>query len=350
MAATTAKNKQDVDNMTAEQRAWDSLTYSYDKKKEASNLSFDKAISQQDRTLMGRGLQRSSYAMNTLAGLQNSKIKAANDIESEKIADYENRRYQIDRDAANDAYLRQQYEEGVRQFNENLAFQKEEAARAQKNIEAEFGYKKEQDAIANAFNEKQFSFQQQQWEAQQAQWKEEFEYNKMSTDRQMYYNYIVQALAAGGDVSDDMLAKAGISREDFNAMKQQAAAATGGGGGSRAASTPAAQPPAITDADVETDDYDFWRSVAQSIDSTAAAAQNKAAVSAAKSKATSKAKSKATTAAQEKNKAKQAATQAVQDLGKAITKALTGNKTTSTKTTSTKTTSTKPTVNKKTNR
>ena len=96
MATTTAKNRKDVDNMTAEERAWDSLNYSYGKKRESSDKSYNKAISQQDRTMQRRGMGRSSYGMQTLAGLQNEKNKAANDIYSEQIADYENRRYQIE--------------------------------------------------------------------------------------------------------------------------------------------------------------------------------------------------------------------------------------------------------------
>lgn len=89
------------------------------------------------------------------------------------------------------------------QFDANLAFQQSEAARNQSNWE-----------ISQAFAEKQ-------WEAQQEQWKEEFEYNKMSTDQKLYYNYIMKALEVRGSVSDEMLAKAGISRADFNAMMHQ---------------------------------------------------------------------------------------------------------------------------------
>ena len=89
------------------------------------------------------------------------------------------------------------------QFNANMAFQQSEAARNQSNWE-----------ISQAFAEKQ-------WEAQQAQWREEFDYNKMSTDQKLYYNYIMKALEVRGNVSDEMLAKAGISRADFNAMMHQ---------------------------------------------------------------------------------------------------------------------------------
>ena len=393
MATTKAKSKQEVDEMTPEQRAWDSLDYSYGKKKEASDKSYDNAISQQDAALLRRGMQRSSYGMNTLAGLQNQKVNAANDIDSEKIAAYEAQRYQLDRDAIEDAFRDKQFDEQVRQYNESLGFQKEEAARSQgnwekeydanradtawsqafqqnqfdyqkqqdaqsqanweaqfgyqkeqdaqsqanwekqfgyqqqqdaqsqANWEAQFGYQKEQDAqsqanwetqfgyqkeqdaqsqanwetqlayqkeqdalaqenwkeqfgyqkeqdaqtqanwekqfgyqqeqdaqtqanwektfgyqqerdaISDAFAEKQFEFQQQQWETQKEQWREEFDFNKMSTEQQLYYNYIMQALEAGGDVSDEMLAKAGISRADFNAMKRKAEETVGGGGG-----------------------------------------------------------------------------------------------------------------------
>lgn len=96
------------------------------------------------------------------------------------------------------------------QFDAQLAYQREQLAQNQTQFN-----------IQQAFNERQ-------WAAQQEQWKSEFEYNKMSDSQKIAYNYIVAAAAQGGDVSDALLQQAGISREDYNAMKQQAATYTAG--------------------------------------------------------------------------------------------------------------------------
>ena len=90
-------------------------------------------------------------------------------------------------------------------------------------------YQRSRDAIEDAYRNEQTAFQREQWEATQAQWREEFEYEKMSNEQKLAYNYILQAIDAGGTPSDELLAKAGISREDFNAMKKQAASAGVGG-------------------------------------------------------------------------------------------------------------------------
>ena len=47
--ATVARTKQDVDNMTKQERLWDSLNHAYGQQREASDRSFDKAYSQADR-------------------------------------------------------------------------------------------------------------------------------------------------------------------------------------------------------------------------------------------------------------------------------------------------------------
>lgn len=289
MATTTAKTKKEVDEMSNEDRLWDSLSYSYGKKGESLGKEYDKAVSQQDRALLGRGMQRSSAGMSTLAGLRNQKAKALDDNNSQLIADYENRlqtlreaeearKFQTSEREAQQAWqsgenelarafqtsereaqqlyntsereaqqkyntlereaqqgyntseriaqqaftaeqnkLAQEFnaeqaaldrEQNQGQFDAQLAFNREEAARDQGNKD-----------IAQAFAEKQF-------EAQQAQWREEFDYNKMSDDQKLAYNYIVSILGNGGDPSDELLARAGLSREDANAMKAQVVATT----------------------------------------------------------------------------------------------------------------------------
>lgn len=178
MAKTTAQNKQQVDEMTPQQRLWDSLSYSYGKQAEASDQSYDKAISQLNNSLLARGMQRSSYGASINANLYNQKINAANDIGSQQIADYENRLYQLEKDEDERAYRDKAFDEQVRQYDEG------------------FAYQKEQDALNQAFQ------------------REQFEYGKDSDDRKYAYELALSMIQNGKTPSDDLLASAGISKED----------------------------------------------------------------------------------------------------------------------------------------
>lgn len=290
---TTAKNKQEVEELSAKDRLWDSLDYSYGQKKEQSNKAYDEAIAASDRQLMSRGMQRSSYGAQTLANMQQKKIEAGNDIESQKIADYENRLDQIEQQELENDRWERQFEAGREDAAWNKEFQQKQydASRAdtawsqqfqQKQFDAnqdqnawqrgmterqyadsrsdtawnqnmqqqQFAAQQEQNAWQRGMTEKQYAdsrsdtawqqafqreqyeanrgdtawqqaFQERQWQAQQDQWREQFDYSKMSAEQQLNYNWVTYALQNGKDVSDEMLAKAGLSREDFNAMKQQ---------------------------------------------------------------------------------------------------------------------------------
>ena len=148
MATTTARNKNDVDNMSARDRLYDSLNYSYGKKREESDKSFAKAYSQAVNQGIKAGMQRSSYGAQTLANIDKQKIDAQNDIYDAQIADYENRLYQLERDEVEDAWKQKQFDENQRQYNESLAFQKSEADRSQSNWEKEFA----ETLVQNKFN------------------------------------------------------------------------------------------------------------------------------------------------------------------------------------------------------
>lgn len=284
--ATTAKTKADVDNMTDEERLWDSLNHAYGQQQEASDASYNRAISQTDRQMLSRGMQRSSYGAQTLANLRNQQVKAQNDIESAKIADYENRLHQIQQDRQQQENWQASFDENQRQFNESQAFQKERAAASDAQWQKQYDANRADAAWQQAFSEKQYQanredtawqqafqtqqyndsradtawnqafaqqqyndsrsdvawqqqFQQQQLQLQQEQWKEQFEYTKMSDSQKMAYNYIANAAANGADVSDALLQQAGISRADYNAMKKQAS-----GGGYVAPKKPATGQPA----------------------------------------------------------------------------------------------------------
>jgi len=160
-ATTTAQTQQDVNNMTKQQRLWDSLNYTYGTQIDESNRSYAKAYSDADRQMLGRGMQRSSYGSQTLANINQQKLNAANNITSQKIADYENRLNTLE-----------------------------------------------------------------QQEQEQANWEKQFEWQQKSADQQIALQFINNILAKGGTPSDELLARAGLSRADYDAMKVQA---SGGG-------------------------------------------------------------------------------------------------------------------------
>ena len=210
------KTKQEMDQMSARDQVWEALNTSYGQSIDKSNASYDSAIAQQDRSMIGRGMQRSSYGQQILANMQNQKVKAANDLEAQKNAEYMNRLYQIGRDEVADNQWERQFGENQRQFNENMAYNRERAAVSDNQWERQF-------ATSNEQWEKSFN-------AQNDQWKQQFDYTKMSDDQKLAYNYVTAIIGQGGTPSDDLLARAGLSRTDANAMTAQVASGGGGGG------------------------------------------------------------------------------------------------------------------------
>lgn len=210
------KTKQEMDQMSARDQVWEALNTSYGQSIDKSNASYDSAIAQQDRSMIGRGMQRSSYGQQVLANMQNQKVKAANDLEAQKNAEYMNRLYQIGRDEVADNQWERQFGENQRQFNENMAYNRDRAAVSDNQWERQF-------ATSNEQWEKSFN-------AQNDQWKQQFEYTKMSDDQKLAYNYVTAIIGQGGTPSDDLLARAGLSRADANSMTAQVASGGGGGG------------------------------------------------------------------------------------------------------------------------
>lgn len=249
MATTTAKNKQEVDSMDRKERLYDSLQYSYGKKGEKISQEYDKARSQADRQALSRGMQRSSYNAQTLANMDKQKIDALDDNESAMIADYENRLADIEaQDLAADQWERQ-FAEGQRQYDTSLAFQQAEADRAQANTEwnqnfqtRQYADSREDTAWNKAFQTQQYNdsradtawnqaFQTQQANISNNQWEREFERSGQSTSQQIAMSYLSQIASNGGDPSDELLRQAGLSRDDYNAMKAQIVASGGSYGG-----------------------------------------------------------------------------------------------------------------------
>ena len=326
-----AKTKKEVEQQSAKDRLWDSLDYSYGQQREASDKAYDQARSQADRQAQSRGMQRSSYNGQTLANIDNQKIKAQNDIYNAQIADYQNRLTNIEQQEKEEDRWERQFAENQRQYNEQMAYNRERASVADTQWQTQYDANRSDTAWNQAFQQQQYdanrsdtawnqafqreqydasradtawnqSFQQQQyadsrsdtawnqafqreqydanrsdtawnqafqqqqyadsrsdvdwqrafqqqqysdsrsdtawqqnfseqqWQAQQAQWREEFDYNKKTNDQKIAFEVITNAVANGKDVTDDILARAGISREDYNAMKKQV---SGGGPGKK---------------------------------------------------------------------------------------------------------------------
>lgn len=174
--ATTARTRTDVDNLSARDRLWDSLSHSYGKKTEESNKAYDKSRSEADRQLLSRGMQRSSYGVQTLANIDKQKIDAAGRITDDMIADYENRLGDIEKQEQENAWREKEFAENVRQFNAgqeltrsenalNRAFQTSERLGSQ-------AYQSGENALARAFQTSEREAQQRygtsEREAQQA--------------------------------------------------------------------------------------------------------------------------------------------------------------------------------------
>jgi hypothetical protein len=246
MATTTAKTKDEVNNMSRADRLWDSLSYSYGRKGDLLSKEYDKARSQADRQALSRGMQRSSYNNQVLANIDENRINALNDNQSALIADYENRLGDIEDKEWERDFQERQFAANREDAAWQQGFQEKQYADSRADTAWQQGFQEKQysdsrnDTLWNqAFQEKQYDanradtawqqeFSQKQFDAQLAQWDKEFNYTKMSDEQKIAYNYITTAAANGGDVSDALLAQAGISREDYNAMKKQAS--SGGGG------------------------------------------------------------------------------------------------------------------------
>ena len=240
------------------QNLWDSLSYGYGKKAEEIGQNYDKAIAQQGSALLKRGMQRSSAGMQSISDLQNQRVKALGDNTDAMIADWQNRlQQQNEAEAArkfqaeeaekqrgwqsgesaldrafttSEREATQKYNTGEREAQQAWQSGENAANRAQDQaqFEANLGFQRERAAASDEQWERQFN-------ATNDQWKQQFDYNKMSDDQKLAYNYVTAIIGQGGTPSDDLLARAGLSREDANAMTAQVA--SGGGYGGRSGNT-----------------------------------------------------------------------------------------------------------------
>lgn len=215
-----AMDQADVDAQDSRSRLWQSMNYTYGSQRDEIAKNYDKAISQQDNAMLARGMQRSSYGAQIRSGLMNDSIEAQNDNYAAQIADYQNRIGQIEQQEKEDERWERQYadQRADQQWSQN--FQQSQFDYQKEQADKQMAYQQGRDAIEDAFRNKQF-------DTQVNQWKQEFDYNQKSNDQKIAFDIITAALAAGKDADDATLARAGISRAEYNSMKKK----TGGGGG-----------------------------------------------------------------------------------------------------------------------
>lgn len=215
-----AMSKADVDAQDSRTRLWQSMNYTYGSQRDEIAKNYDKAISQQDNAMLARGMQRSSYGAQVRSGLMNDSIKAQNDNYAAQIADYQNRIGQIEQQEKEDERWERQYadQRADQQWSQN--FQQSQFDYQKEQADKQMAYQQGRDAIEDAFRNKQF-------DTQVNQWKQEFDYNQKTNDQKIAFDIITAALAAGKDADDATLARAGISRAEYNSMKK--AKSSGGG-------------------------------------------------------------------------------------------------------------------------
>jgi len=164
--ATTARTKTDVEQQDRRQRLWDSLDYSYGKKRQDSDDSFARSYSQADRQMLGRGMQRSSYGAQTLANINKQANDARQDIYDAQIADYQARLTDIEDKEQEDARWQQQFE-----------YQQQRDAVGDNQWQMQFDYGKERDTVGDRQWQKQFNYQQGRDKVGDEQWQKQFNEN-----------------------------------------------------------------------------------------------------------------------------------------------------------------------------
>lgn len=116
-ADTMAQTQQAVDDMTLRDRIWDSTNFAYGLQRRQSDEAYASQIGQQNRNMLSRGMQRSSYGAATEANLRNKQVQAQNDIYGQQIAAYEQALMNVEQQEQEQSNWEKQFAESVRQFN-----------------------------------------------------------------------------------------------------------------------------------------------------------------------------------------------------------------------------------------
>lgn len=243
----------DVNNQDTATRLWQSLSDTYNNQMEESDKAYDKSISQLNNAMLARGMGRSSQAMHEAAHMYDDKNNARNKLGQALIADYQNRLSDLEEKEAERAFTTSEREasqawqsgenEANRAFqkserlgqqkfttNERIAtqnYQSEEAQKAREHDTSERLGQQDWQATQNELNREHDTSERlgtQKWQANQnALDREANEARYGTADQTLAYNYVASILAQGGTPSDDLLARAGLSRADANAMKKSTA-------------------------------------------------------------------------------------------------------------------------------
>jgi hypothetical protein len=130
--------------------------------------------------------------------------------------------------AYNRAFNEQQYADQRADTAWNQAFQTQQYTDQRSDVayNREFNERQYADQRADVAYNREFA--EKQFNDAHDEWLSKLEYSRMSDDQKYAYNWVSYALQNGNDVSDDLLSKAGLSRDDYNRMKQQAQASTRG--------------------------------------------------------------------------------------------------------------------------
>lgn len=240
-----ALTNEDVNEQDSRTRLWQSLSTTYGQRTEDSNKAYDQNIAAADRAAQQRGMGRSSYNLQTMANLGKEKATAADRINQELIADYQNRLSDLEAQERQEAFQREQFEYqkerndvADQQWQQQFGYQQERDKVGDTQWQAQFDYGKERDAKSDEQWQKQFDQSKDQWQQQfdygkdrdkvsDEQWQKSFDYQDKSNQQQIALQYLNNMLQNGGTPSDDLLKQAGISREDYNQMKKKQ---SGGGG------------------------------------------------------------------------------------------------------------------------
>ena len=189
-----AQQKADRETLALEnQRA--GIQRNYAKQQEESAKQYRQAYSQVDREILRRGMQRSSYGAQRLANVNLEQAEAAQKIQEAQAGAEGNLDAQI-------AQLQGQLADTLAGYDAGQAG----------------------DVMAR-YNELQAE------EYDRAREAEQYAESIRQSDQQLAYSYVTSILAAGKDPSDDLLNRAGLSRQDANLLKKETVVTGGGGGG-----------------------------------------------------------------------------------------------------------------------
>jgi len=271
-----AVQKKEIDEMTPQERLWSSLDYSYGEQREDSRKTYARAKSEADRRALSRGMQRSLLNEQVQANLEHQSAEALNRIYAAQNAAYAAGLNQLEQQEADKQFRERQFAETQAQnawnrsfqeseaqraaeqfnlqfnasredaeFNKNMqeqqfaanqdqtlwqrGFQESEAQRAADQFERQFSASREDAEFNKNLQQQQFAAEQEQnlWlrgfqegEAQRAadQFERQFGQTEKTTEQQIAMGYVQTALANGQIPGDDLLARAGLTREDAQLM------------------------------------------------------------------------------------------------------------------------------------